>query len=270
MPKEWQEVYDIHVVPINIQFGEQTYLQYRDLDNEGFYRMVEESAKIPKTSQPSPHQFIELYKKLARPGDTILSIHVTSKLSGTFDSAIAAARELAHRFQVIPFDSACGSAGLGFMCRHARMLERAGKTVHEIVQHLEKARERVRIVLTLDRLDYARMSGRVNALQASLVSLLHIKPLVVLKNGVLEITEKVRSRQVSLRRVLEIASQGLEKERVHLAAVHARDVQAGQFLLEEARKTFQNVEDTIITDLSIAVTANLGPGTAGIVVYPAD
>lgn len=270
MPQEWKEAYNIHVVPINIQFGEKTYLQYRDLDNEGFYHMVEESGTIPKTAQPSPHQFKEVYEQIAKPGDTILSIHVTSKLSGTFASAVAAARELAHRFQVIPFDSACGSAGLGFMCRHARLLERAGKTVNEIIQHLERARERVRIVLTLDRLDYARMSGRVSALQASLASLLNIKPLVVLKEGILEITEKARARQISLRRVLELASQGVETERVHLAIVHARDPQAAHFLMQEAMKVFRNLQDVIITDLSIAITANLGPGTAGVVVYPAD
>ncbi len=270
IPKEWKQEYNIHVIPINIQFGEKTYLQYQDLDNEDFYRMVEETGKIPKTAQPSPHQFKELYERIAKAGDTILSIHVTSKLSGTFESAVAAARELVNRFRVIPFDSACGSAGLGFMCRHARLLERAGKSVEEILQQLEKARQEIRIVLTLDRLDYARMSGRVNALQASLASLLNVKPIVMLKDGILEITEKARARGASLRRVLELAGQGLASKKVHLAAVHARDAAAGRFLLEEAPKFFHQIQDTILTDLSIAVTANLGPGTAGIVVYPAD
>jgi DegV family protein with EDD domain len=270
MPHEWQEAYHIHVVPINIQFGEKTYLQYRDLDNEGFYRLVEESGKIPKTSQPSPYQFQEMYERIARPGDTILSIHVTSKLSGTFESAIAAARELAGKIHVIPFDSACGSAGLGFMCRQARLLERAGKSVEEILRVLEEARRKVRIVLTLDRLDYARMSGRVGALQASLASLLNVKPIVELKDGILEISEKVRTRGASLQRVLEVASRGLESASVYIAAVHARDEKSAHFLLQEAKKFFQNAQDTLITDLSIAVTANLGPGTAGIVVYPAE
>ena len=91
IPDEWQEKYEFGVCPINIQFGDKTYVQGTELDNEGFYKLVEETGKIPKTSQPSPHQFTELYKKIAQPGDTILSIHVTSKLSGTFASAESAA-----------------------------------------------------------------------------------------------------------------------------------------------------------------------------------
>ncbi len=270
MPHEWQEKYNIHIVPINIQFGESTYLQYRDLDNEGFYRLVEESGKIPKTSQPSPHQLRETYERISKAGDTILSIHVTSKLSGTFESAVAAARELASHIRVIPFDSACGSAGIGFMCRQARLLERAGKSVEEILRALEEARRKVRIVLTLDRLDYARMSGRVGALQASLASLLNVKPIVELRDGILEISEKVRTRGASLQRVLQIASRELESEKVHLAVVHARDEKSAHSLLQEVRKFFRNTQDTLIIDLSIAVTANLGPGTVGIVVYPAE
>ena len=104
MPAGWEKEYDIQVIPINIQFGEKTYLQGLDLSNEDFYRMVEESGKIPKTSQPSPFQFKEFYQHVARPGDSILSLHVTSKLSGTFKSAVAAAGELADKFNIIPFE----------------------------------------------------------------------------------------------------------------------------------------------------------------------
>ena len=78
-----------------------------ELDNEGFYKLVEESKRIPKTSQPTPHQFVEFYRKVAQKGDTILSIHITAKLSGTYASAIAAAEELKDDFKVIPIDSAC-------------------------------------------------------------------------------------------------------------------------------------------------------------------
>ena len=94
IPAGWEKEYDIDIIPINIQFGEKTYLQNVDLDSEGFYKLVDESKKIPKTSQPSPHQFKEFYKKIAQKGDTILSVHVTSKLSGTYASAVAAAEEL--------------------------------------------------------------------------------------------------------------------------------------------------------------------------------
>jgi fatty acid kinase fatty acid binding subunit len=268
MPAGWEKEYDIQVIPINIQFGEKTYLQGLDLSNEDFYRMVEESGKIPKTSQPSPFQFKEFYENVAKPGDSILSLHVTSKLSGTFESALAAARELSDKFNVIPFDSAAGSAALGMMCREARLMERAGVATQQIVERMYQVRRNVQIVLTLDKLDYARMSGRVGALQAALASALNVKPIVVLKEGLLDMSEKVRTRSKAIERVLEMLHKRFEQEPVHVAAVHARDPQSAQALFERARKVF-NCRELIMTELSIAVAANLGPGTVGLIVYPA-
>jgi DegV family protein with EDD domain len=136
MPAGWEKEYDIQVIPINIQFGERTYLQGVDLSNEDFYRLVEESGKIPKTSQPSPFQFKEFYESVAKAGDTILSVHVTSKLSGTFESAVTAARELGDKFNIFPFDSGAGSAALGMMCREARLMERAGTATQQIIERM--------------------------------------------------------------------------------------------------------------------------------------
>ena len=173
MPAGWQKEYDIDIIPINIQFGEKTYLQGIDLDTEGFYRMVDETRTIPKTSQPTPHQFNEFYQKIAKKGDTVLSMHVTGKLSGTYDSAVIAARELETKMKIIPFDSLNGSAGLGMMCREARLMDRAGAGVEKILKRMETIRDTLSIVLALDTLEYARMSGRVKTLQAALASLLN-------------------------------------------------------------------------------------------------
>lgn len=269
IPAGWEQEFDLHVIPLNIQFGEKTYLQDVDLDTEGFYKLVDESGKIPKTSQPSPHQFKEFYKKIARQGDTILSIHVTSKLSGTYASAVTAAGELKDMFRVIPFDSGCGSVGIGFMCRQARKMERAGKSVEQIVQYLERVRPHVYIVLTLENLDYARMSGRVGALSAALASMLNVKPIAVLREGMLSMTQKVRTRKASIERVIELAKQDVGDAPIYLAAVQARDPEAGRSLLEKAMQKF-NVVDAVLSELSISVAANLGPGSVGLVLYPAE
>jgi DegV family protein with EDD domain len=268
MPQGWEQEYDIQVVPINIQFGEQTYLQGVDLSNDDFYRLVDESGRVPKTSQPTPFQFKEFYQRIARAGETILSIHVTSKLSGTFDSAINAARDLAQQFHLIPFDSGAGSAAIGMMCREARLLDRAGVGVQKIVERLEAIRKQVQIVLTLENLDYARMSGRVGTLQAALASILNVKPIVVLRDGILEMAERVRTRGKALDRVLEMLHQRFGKQPVNVAAVHARDPRSGALLMDQARKLF-NIRELIMTDLSVSVAANLGPGTVGLIVYPA-
>jgi len=267
MPEGWESEYDIQVIPINIQFGDRTYLHGVDLDNEGFYRLVDESGRIPKTSQPSPYQFKEFYQRVAQAGDTILSLHVTAKLSGTYASAVAAAGELAGTFNVIPFDSASGSVGLGFMCREARKMDRAGMDVDQIVRYLEGKRARTRIILTLDTLEYAKMSGRVGALSAALASLLNVKPIAVLKDGVVEMAEKVRTRKAAIERVVEMAKTEFGDQPVYLAVTQARDPLAGKMLLEKARKIF-NVREAVLTELSIALAANFGPGTVGLVVYP--
>jgi DegV family protein with EDD domain len=267
IPPGWEKEYEIDIIPINIQFGEKTYLQNIDLDSEGFYKLVDETKKIPKTSQPSPHQFMEFYKKIAQKGDTILSLHVTSKLSGTYASAVAATEELKNIFRILPFDSTGGSLGLGFMCREARKMDRAGKSVEQIVKYLEGMRDRVCIILTLDTLEYARMSGRVGTLSAALASLLNVKPIAMLKNGLVDMVEKVRTRKVSLDRIIEMAVKEVGNQPIYLGIVHARDAASGNALMAEAKKRF-NSRDTVLTDLSISLAANFGPGTVGLVLYP--
>jgi len=269
MPPEWGEKYAIHTIPINIQFGETTYLQFIDLDFESFYKKVTETKMVPKTAQPSPHQFIEFYKEIAQEGDTILSIHVTSKLSGTYASAVIAAEELKDQYNIIPYDSAGGSMGIGFMCREAREMLDDGKSTEEIIAYWDKVKADVQIILSLDTLEYARMSGRVGALSAALASALNVKPIAVLKDGIVEMVGKVRTRKAALKRVIEMAQEAYGNRPMYLGIVHARDLESGQRLLEEAQSLF-NVKDSVITDLSLSLATNFGPGTVGIVLYPAE
>ncbi len=269
MPPGWEEQYEIDTIPINIHFKEQAYLQGVDLSNEEFYQLVDQSGVIPKTSQPTPQQFIDFYRRIAEPGDTILSLHVTKKLSGTCDSAEMAARELEGEYKVIPMDSANGSAGLGLMCREARMLERAGATIDQIVARMEQIRRNISIVLVLDTLEYARLSGRVKTLQAALVSILNVKPIVELINGDLVMADRVRTMSRAISAAINKTRDIHGVRKLNVAVVQARAPKAGKELLELVRAEL-NCLDLIMTELSIAVAANLGPGTLGIVAYPAQ
>jgi len=271
LPEQWYKEYDIQRIPINLHFGEEkTFIQDEDLDMDGFYKLVDgKSLPHPKTSQPSPHQFAEFYKKIAQSGDTILSIHITSKLSGTYASAVAAVDEVKDLFKVVPVDTLGGSMGTGFMCRTARQMERAGKSVDEIVQHLESIRGNVQIILTLDTLEYARRSGRVGTLSAALASVLNVKPIALLKDGLVEMVDKVRTRKAAFGRVLDMAKNTYGNQPVYLGVVHARDLASAQTLLDEAKKVL-NVKESFLTDLSISLVINFGPGTVGIVLYPAE
>jgi DegV family protein with EDD domain len=267
MPPDWPERFDYQVIPVNIQFGEHTFKQGTEITDEEFYRIARETGVIPKTSQPTPHQFIEFYEGVAEPGDTILSIHVTSKLSGTFNSAVMAAIELTNKFNVIPFDSLAGSAALAFMCREAREMDRNNKTVDEILDRLRYIQKNINVILTLDTFEYAVMSGRVKAIQATVASLLNIKPIIDLKDGMLEIASRVRTRKRAFNQVLEMLQDRLANKSINAAVVHSLDPETAKSLMTRVEKRF-NCHHLIMTELSIGVAANLGPGTIGIVAYP--
>lgn len=271
LPAEWYQQYDIQRIPINVHFGEEkTFIQDEELSMDEFYRLVDgKSLPHPKTSQPSPHQFVEFYKKIAQPGDTILSVHITSKLSGTYASCVSAAEELKGTYNIVPVDTLCGSIGTAFMCRSARLMERAGKSVDEIVKFIEEVRSNTLIILTLDTLEYARRSGRVGTLSAALASVLNVKPIAMLKDGLVEMVDRVRTRKAAIERVLELAKESYGNSPVHVGVVHARDLASAQMLAEQAKKAL-NVKELFITDLSISLAINFGPGTVGIVLYPVE
>jgi DegV family protein with EDD domain len=266
IPQEWRTEYDVEVIPVNIQFENKTYQQGIDLSDDDFYQIADSSGVIPKTSQPTPQQFVDFYKRIAKVSDTILSLHVSSKLSGTFNSAVLATQELRNKFNIIPYDTGSGSAAVGFMCKEARQLDRAGATLQAILARMDVIRQNINVVLTLDTLEYARRSGRVKALPAALAALVKIKPVIILKDGVLDMREIVRTRQRAINRVLEIIHQRVDNRLVNVAIAHSRSLEAAKLLLQKVNETLR-VNEAIISDLSIGVAANLGPGTIGIVAY---
>jgi DegV family protein with EDD domain len=266
IPKDWISEYDVEVIPINIHFENKMFLQGVDLSNDDFYKIADTSGIIPKTSQPTPQQFVEFYKRVARAGDTILSLHVTSKLSGTYNSAILAAQELKNIITVIPFDSGSGSAAMGFMCKEIRLLDKAGASLQSILARLAAIRQNVNIVLTLDTLEYARRSGRVRTLQAAIAAVVKIKPVIILKDGSLDMREKVRTRQRAIERALEIIYERVDNKLVNMAVVHSQSMETAKALMQKVRDTF-HINELILTDLSIGIAANLGPGTIGIIAY---
>lgn len=269
MPPGWDKKYLIDILPINIQFGNKSFRQGLDINAEKFYQLINELKIIPHTSLPSPSQIVNFYRSIAKKGESILSLHVASKMSGTYNAVKLAAQELAGELAIYPFDSGNGSAGLAFMCREARLLADRGANINEIITHLEEIRARITIVFALDSLEFARMNGRVSVLQERIVSILQIKPIIMLKDGLLDMAEKVRTRRKSIDRVIELVKKKIGDEKVNIAIVHARDLDTAKILLAKAKEKL-NIKDCILTDLSISVAANLGPGTVGIVAYPSN
>ncbi len=146
-------------------------------------------------------------------------------------------------------------------------MEMAGSSMQDILNRLESIRNKLTIMFTVDNLEFARLSGRINALQSALSSLLNIKPIIILRDGLLQVVGKVRTRQKALDRILETAREKVGKQRVVMAVVHAADPDMAQDVAEKAKILF-NVKEVIVTELSIPVAAHLGPGAIGIITYP--
>jgi DegV family protein with EDD domain len=268
LPPGYFEEYDITVVPINIQFGTETYEDGVTIDRETFVHKIDEMGMLPTTSQPSAWQFEQYYQKLIEEGATdIISMHVTSKLSGTYQSAMMTKENLQDRVRVHPFDSASGSVTLGFMCMEASRMARAGRSAAEILARMEVIRDRGCLTLTLKDLRYAQMSGRTGRLQSSLASLLSIKPIVLLEDGLLDVVEQVRTQGKAIDRLLEILAERVGTSApVNLAVIHALAPEPGQELLERAKSMF-NCQETFLADLTSSLVVHFGPGTLGLFAY---
>lgn len=270
LPADWIEEYDIEVIPVNVHLGKEVFLEGVDLTPDQFYDWVEETGEVPKTSQPAPQQYIKLYREIAKPGDVIISIHLTSKLSGTYESAVLAARELKDAdFKVIPFDTLSGTGIQGFMCREAREMDRRGASLEEILERLEQIRDQNQVIFTVDSLDFAQKSGRVQMIEAILATVLRIKPIITIKEGTMVVASKVRTRKASLEYILQEMSRRMSKNLINAAIMHANDL-ATALEISEKIEGILNVKDLFVEELSIGIAAHLGPGTVGIVAYPVE
>jgi DegV family protein with EDD domain len=267
MPEGWAEKYQIHVLPLMVRFGEKIYTSGVDISPKNFYTLVKETGMIPKTSLPSPGAIADFYRSIAKNGEKILSMHVSSKLSGTYSTVQLAARDVESEFNVVPYDSGAGSIALGFMCREARIMESAGYNVQAIINRMESIKKHLTVIFTLDTLEFAHLNGRVNVVQSLFGSFIKIKPIVILKDGLLEMVDKVRTRTASIERIMDTVESRIGKKPVHLAVVHASDLITANVIVNQVKQRF-NCREVLITELSIPVAANLGPGTIGIVAYP--
>lgn len=267
MPEGWAQTYQFDILPMPIQIGDKTYYQGEDITPDEFYKIIAEDGTYPKSAAPSPYRIKGFIEKLYDIGDCVLSLNVSGKMSSTITMVQHAANELKEKIKVYPFDSQAGSAVLALMAREARLRERAGESLEEIQTALESMREKVLVVLTLDSLDFAYRSGRVGALQALLASLLKIKPIISLHEGLLDVTDKVRTRKKSLECLVSKVKEKFDSEPIKVAIVHSRDFETASLLKEMVDKSL-NVAETIFTELSISVAANLGPKTVGIVALP--
>ena len=267
MPENWIEDYQLNILPMPIQFGSKTYYQGEDLTQELFYELTDKTENHPQSAAPSPERIKAFIEKVSEIGDTVLSLNVSGHMSSTITMVRNAANALKEKISVIPFDSQAGSAALGFLAREARLREQAGQTIDEILAALSELRDKIMIVLTVDDLDYAHRSGRVSLLKKTLTTLMDIKPIITLQEGLLNVASVTRTRKKSMERLVSLVKAHFDGIKVKVAVVHAQDRESAKVLKSMVEKAL-DCSEIILTELSLAVAANLGPKTIGLVAIP--
>lgn len=252
----------VHVVPLTVHFGEEEYQDGVDLDAPGFYAKLRSSEAMPRTSQPSPAAFIDLYQKISSPGDVILSYHISSRMSGTHQSAMLAARQVGER-RIEVIDTRSVSLGLGLIAATAALDAREGKGADEILAHSRELIGKVRILFVVDTLEYLQRNGRIGKAQALVGGLLSLKPLLSVEEGVVAPVEKVRGKAKAVARLVERAAE--YAGRVTMGGVlHAAARDEAESLKSELERRL-GVEKLYLAELGPTVGTHAGPGTVGVV-----
>lgn len=181
------------VVPLTVNFGTESYADGIEIDNDTFYKKLTTSDVMPTTSQPTPDAFEQAFKEVTEAGDEAVVITISSKLSGTFQSATIAAEEFAGKVFVV--DGHTVAIGTGALAEYAVNLAESGKSAAEIYEILEKEKEDIRVFAVVDTLEYLKKGGRVSAAVAFAGGLLNFKPVIAIADGVVQSLTKGRGNK---------------------------------------------------------------------------
>jgi DegV family protein with EDD domain len=270
IPADLIEKYNITVLPVNIMFGTEQFLSGVEMTSDAFYKKAKQvtAENFPKTSQPTPFQFVECYEKILAEGETeIMAITVSQKLSGTHESAVIAHKELQGRGTFHLFDSQAGSAAQGYMALEAARMAENGADAGAILARLHKMREEMAVIFTIDSLEYAVKGGRVSTAKSLMASMLNIKPILKLADGAIVEAGRVRTRKKALAHIVLQIQEAVDKKPIKLAVMHAGVPDEAAQLQQMARDEL-NASELIVVDMAVAVAINMGPGALGIAAIP--
>ncbi len=266
---EQMEGLDIHYTPLRITLEGKTYVSGVDIEPEAFYRMLSETEAFPTTSQPSAGEFAELYRKLAATDPDILSLHISSGLSGTVNAARAGA-VMVPEANVTIYDSKTLGSPLGWQVQSAARGLKAGIPLERILAKLDKMRAEVDGMYTLNSLKYLIHGGRISHLKGLMAALLNIKPII----GVDKVTGMYipYGQEVTLKRALNkmvdrAAQRYGETTPLRVQVLHGNNPEAVEYLQERMKSRLDCVFDGVI-HIAVALGAHTGPSMAGMSVGP--
>ena len=261
IPAPVAQEYGINVIPVYINIGSQSYLDGVDLTHAEFYDNLPGYRTPPSTSAPGLGSFLETYKRLALEGASeIISIHAAGTLSNILNVSKLAAQAM-EALKVAVVDSGSTSLGLGFLAIIAAKAAASGKSAGEIIALLEKKVRNTYLFAALDTLEYLRRSGRASMVQASLGSLLNIKPVIALNNGKLTM-ETIRTRARSIERLIAMVTNLGPLD--YLAVAHARAHERAEELYQKVVQLLPKGEKPMIIEATPALGTHVGPGAVGL------
>ena len=273
IPEALIEELHIEVVPYYMHRGLETLRDLVDVQREEFFRWLPTAQELPKTANPGPGDYLEAFKELAQRTREIVSIHMTSVGSGAYQSAMTAkemAREALPDLRIEVMDSRNVSLCQGWMVIEAARAALAGESLDDIVRLVGEMIPKTRMIQTADTLRYLYMGGRIGKAQHLVGSLLRIKPLIGMEDGVIVPLGTTRSRRKAYARMAEMMEEAVGyMGRVKVAFVHAAALEEIEKLKAEVEQRLTCVE-TLVAELSPVLGVHTGPGTAGVCYFPVD
>ncbi len=265
IPAELLKKYNISVAPQVLIWGEQTFRDGVDIQPEEFYARLKTAKTMPSTSQVSPAAMQAIFQPLVEQGNEVIGIFVSSKLSGTLQSAAQAKDTMGSAGEKVSLvDSLATAMALGFTSIATARAAESGASVKECIAVAEKARERTGIFFAVDTLEFLHRGGRIGGAQRFIGSALNLKPILALKDGRVEGIERIRTKSKAQDRILELVAEQVKgKSNIRIATLHANAAADAKSLLDRAVQQFTPVE-TLFTEVSPVVGTHAGPGTVGL------
>ncbi len=268
-PLETYKKYDIAMVPLVVRFGDEIHFDWVDVEPAEFYRRMRTSAVLPQTSQPSVQVFVDAYRRLAKNCDHIISIHLTSKLSGTVHSAEAAAQMVKDDVPVTVVDSEVISHLLWAFIRKIDAARKNGLNLEEIMAIIETCKKHAKLFFMVETMKYLEMGGRVGKAQAFLGQMLSIKPILTLTDGGTPTPQaRAKGTKAALRQLVDLAKQEIDsrpaEEEVILIAAHADNQEMLAYLEALIKESDLRYSLYLSGWVGAVVGSYVGPGTIAI------
>ncbi len=259
IPKELITELEIQVLPLTVNFENRSYRDGIDLSAEEFFERMAESAKLPTTSQVAPGEFFHVFNEITGNGDEVVAILMSSKLSGTYNSAVTA-KNMLEDAKIDIIDSQGVTLGYGLLVIEGARMAKNGYTRREIIDRITYMKEKMEYKFVVDTLENLHKGGRLNGAEAFMGKLLNIKPILTMKDGRLVPEDKVRGRKKAMKWLIDwLKDHQIDLSNQTIGVNHSNDEGYALELIDLIRENF-NVKEIILSKTGCVVSTHAGQG----------